>query len=1098
MNEGHMHSGRKLRRNGTIAGIILVLILLLLWWLLRPVAPDIRELLVQSRDYYEEPYEDIAALAQALETPEAALGFARDRVGLSFYGGRLQTPDEVLRTRVANPADKAMFLAAVLSAMDLKLNAKAGPFPDEERFGLVDRFAVDEKPLPQPLRVLMGQIGYDGADMDTFAREQASIALQGLQAARDLADEAVEKAGRLMDLEGRSALQPVYLDWVWLEDSDGRVYDPVLPDRARPELYRAYGEVAPNTSIELSAVNAFGEVRPMLNWEGAAYGEPISLRFFPMINTAERLAGDPDMSDVDIWAPVLSVGADRVIGAAVNKEGDVTPKALIADLIEGGERPEFSAPPVNSLKLRAVDTSAWPRVKLELSAVVDGTPRWQSAHFAVTLAESQPTIRIDQPLTGQKSLILLADQSGSTLENGIHRWVQSFGQGLIDGLDESQRLAVATFGDQPFFYKLFEEGVPKYGPADVYAQLWTDPVRGQVDFITALDHALNAIVIELGATPEVETEIILVTDGRAGRTKDDEWREELVKLTERSKLLNAVVTPVVMGAAGEAELEELALETGGRIINITQETAIASRAAALASELAGRMVISFRMPTTPVFTTGQIVPFTLDLEGFDGQIKSNVTVPETGPHREPGLYLTVSSGGKITTRPLVALGAKFAYQRMAGDYRVLLAAGRYESNRTLAARLEDWISYYDAKNGDYEALRLAAETPRLSSGEIETVNGLATAIRFAMGAGQELRLPMVAISRQFLSGDAEDRVVISELDMPAWTPLTSHTARRTAVARAGFAVGIAEAQMIGQGTNTVRDFVEAAPVPVSEDEGAAALIANSSLIAGTDSTLFHDPAKPNLYWHGRSSTGQWRGFGIWDDLPLKGSRDVETAAHFNRIQSALNLYQFGVDKSTGMAASLTGASGGGAGPATVALAGFLAFKSEEMKLWCYSSVMLGYVNENIAGEEDAILDKSTGAAEARAAKLCNMDGGPEGFAERAFAEALKAFVDAWANQFEIPQEEVPEIFTDPTANLRDAYDKAERIYANYYPDGGKEDRRDQVEKFIDAVREYHDLDAEGDKSLQTQFVDLAFKWGQASDSPQFQEDLRGAIVSGVE
>ncbi|HHB80818.1 MAG TPA: VWA domain-containing protein, partial [Aliiroseovarius sp.] len=506
----------------------------------------------------------------------------------------------------------------------------------------------------------------------------------------------------MVDLTGQSPLQPVYLDWVWLEDSDGRVYDPTLPDRPRPEFMRPYDEAAPKTRIELSAVNAFGEVRTMLDWEGAGYGAPISLKFFPMINTAERLAGDADMSDVEVWAPVLAVGADKVIGAAVNREGDVAPKALIETLIAGGKRPDFAAPPVRSLNLRAVDTSGWPRVKLALSAVTDGTPRWQAAHFALTLAERQPNLRIDQPLTGQKNVVLLADQSGSTLDNGIHRWVQRFGQGLIDGLDDRQRLAVATFGDQPFFYKLFEAGAPQNAAANVYAQLWSGPVRGRVDFTTALDHGLNAIMIELGAEPEEETEIILVTDGRPGRMKDDEWREELAKLTERARTLNAAITPVVMGAAGEAELEALARATGGRLIRITQEAAIASQAAALATELAGNMVVSFRMPATPAFTSGQRVPFSLDLEGFDGQIKSNITVPEIGPRREPGIYLTLSSGGRITTRPLIALGEKYAYQRMAGDYRVLLAAGSYESNRVLAARLEDWINYYDAKHGAYE------------------------------------------------------------------------------------------------------------------------------------------------------------------------------------------------------------------------------------------------------------------------------------------------------------------------------------------------------------------------------------------------------------
>lgn len=57
------------------------------------------------------------------------------------------------------------------------------------------------------------------------------------------------------------------------------------------------------------------------------------------------------------------------------------------------------------------------------------------------------------------------------------------------------------------------------------------------------------------------------------------------------------------------------------------------------------------------------------------------------------------------------------------------------------------------------------------------------------------------------------------------------------------------------------------------------------------------------------------------------------------------------------------------------------------------------MNEVIAGKEDALLDKSVKFAEARAAKLCKMKGGPGDFAKNLANGAASAFAKAWAKEF---------------------------------------------------------------------------------------------------
>lgn len=1076
---------------GTLGAILLFL--LFFWFFLSGPKENIRELLVQSRDHYEERHESIPALAKSLKTVEAAMDFAQNRIAVSIYEGRLQSPEEVLITQIANPADKAMFAKALLDELGVATISKASSFPEDARLHLVPESEVAEKSLPDSLLKLMQYIGYQGDDIQSHIKDQSSLASSNLHESKELVDQALLRAGGLADLTGQSSIQPVYLDWVWLEGNDGKIYDPVLPKRARPAIFRSFSASVPTSRFSLTAVNAYGETKEMVAWEGRSLGKPISVSFVPAIDTAGRLQGDPDMSDIELWTPVLSVGNDHELGAAVNRQGDVGPKELLAAMVAEGGTPTFSAPPVSDLTIRAVDVSNWPRVKLALSAAVQGTPRWQGAHFSASIAENAPTVRIEQPFSVQKNVIILADQSGSTLENSYHQWIREFGKTLALGLSTKQRYAIATFGSAPAFHKLFVPGIDEKGYAKTaVGNAWKQPVRGQVDFAEALDHALNAVMAEFGAKPDEETQIILTTDGKAGQLVNQEWIEKLAAIEKRAKSLNVAINLVIMGASEDSRLVKLSQETGGKLIRVTDESSVVAKARMLANELAGGMVVSFKMPLDPAFDVGETIPVSLKLEGFDGEASSAILVPEKIEEREPGIYLNVSIGQNTTSRPIVALGEKYDFQNMIGQHEIYLAAGRYSTNQVIAGRLNNWITYFDIKADNQKKLEEAAQSRRVSVAQMQTINGLTNMVRFGLPIGQNVRFPQVVIKRSYTKvakGAGKNLVeIINQLDAPAWVPLTANVAAKNDVARAGLLLNDAESRFNNGGENLTRMFVEAGSVAETSPNGnVTSLIANSSLRAGEDSKLFTQANTANIYWHNRQNTGQWRGFGIWDGVPLKGSRDVQTAAYFAGIQSAIGAYKYSVKQSAALGSAIAGVEATAVMPAAVGLGGFIAFKSEELKLWCYSTIMLGYVNESIADEKDAILDKSAKAAESRAAKLCKMIGGPQDFGKNAFKAAAKGFMDEWANQFEMPQAK------DPTAGIRDAVDKASRIYKHYYPDvkkGEKSDSKDRLQKLVEAIDKYGNGD---DPTLQTSIVDKAFKWGTSSFSPKFQQNLKEAI-----
>lgn len=1008
---------------------------------------SLRELIVQSRDAYHEPWTSVEEAAAALATPEAALAFVSQRIATSVYEGRLQTPQAVLETRTANPADKTMLLRALLSALDVTTTAHAAPLQGDQRaMVLADARALGIA-LPEPMAVLMERIDYDG---DTVGADQLADDLTAallFDEAEQTVETALTHAQALLDLDGPSSTPAAYLDWVWLEAEDGTIYDPLLPDAPRSELARSYGDPVIPTQIAVSARDRFRRTHEIVRWSGEAFGTDVSLAFYPTINTLERLIGDPDLSDVTVWTPGIVVGGDLITEAAVTLDGDVVPQSIVSTLSTDDSNSVdvsgFTAPEIASLSIASLDASTFPRVEIGINAAVQNLPNWHGAHFRLLIDGEPLPVRIEEPFSTATNVIAVHDQSGSMRRDDRFAMARTFNRTMTTHLSAGQRLAVISHSNSIRVERLFDPirdastlGEPAF---------WEQAVRGDSEIVDALDYALNAIEIELGPQPAERTSIVFVTDGEPASTGLYSMGRKMEGQIERAQALNAAFYPVVLSGSQTLDFANMAEQTGGQLVRVQDAHQIVSSAQALARRLSGGMAISFPAPSDPVPDAGTVFDFTLEVAGYDGVERGRYTVPEDIIASDPGVFVEISAGEHRTVRPLVALGQAYDVNAMTGSRALYLAPGTYPSDRMTAQRLNQWLMAHDAAIEDADAVSAHLADPAFSTAHASIMNGLANMMAAALPDDQALRFPLAALSHTQITNPLSDLADQSDgevslattLDVPAWSTFLSEPANRTDVARMGLALNDAEARLLGDGLNLTAAFAQDADG--TQQDGAELRLASA---AGDGHAWRHDP-----------QTGSLFGYLHMVGLTAKGSRDVEIAQQFKDINTAIDWYLYAVQPATG------------AMPASAVFSGFVGFKKEELKLWCFSTIMLNYVGESIAGEPDAILDQSVAAAEARAAELCEIQGDPRDIGQQMFRAAAtemgKAIYESIAG--ELPAglggtPDVPAWISDQLGgnNLTDwIADPTVRQYAEQLAESGRNHIAEQVRDY--AGRGYNEV-----------------------------------------
>jgi Mg-chelatase subunit ChlD len=1017
------------RRANTLAALVVAgLVAFLLFWQFSPSEYEdksLLELLVELRAEYEAPGLTIAEAAKSLENSQAAFEFVRDRVRYSPYQGNLQDPAGVLRTRVGNVQDRALLLFALL-----------GELGESTRLVASTSRELPEEVAPAPGMTVVARstivteigrrIGYD-FDLETSEISQIDA---DLAAYAQRTGSQVEQTQNLIgDVANLSASR--YLpgdwedydrDWLWVEVGEGeavKVFDPSFPDLERPDKLAISSDdldpVATN-EIRLFVENRAGFREQLLAWEGAPFGQDIALSFLPAQNLNFVLDSQFEPEQVLMWTPTLQVGEQIILGEPVSVNGDhvgfVPGPAPYAP--EGGARSDVEITRANLVR---VDARNFPTIRVLIDVETVDERAWFARDFVLSENETERAIRIKSVALDPRPVVAVTDVSGSMEEENRLAQSQIALKALIEALGPRVPFGLISFA----FNARAEIEIAKLG--DGLAA--RDVVEGlQIRGDTALLVGLNAGLDQIG---ELEGTIIMLTDGEDAVGGD---LEATLSRLARSK--TKVIAIGLGDQPDEVLMRQFAQASGGEYVRFTEGDNLTSIYAALGSSLSGLLAIEYETelnlqarvteisaageagtteneasetipPTSPVASEGNdIRQITLAISGLNsGDLSGEYIAPEQlGP--DPRLVLEITSGRadsrQTVSRTLTHLKGPVSGWNLAGLSRIYFDLGRSNPSVLFAGYITNWINALLLEPDDPDLqqepeLSLVTGSERTSLEYVTTIGGIRT-LADAPGSGDLLYSPGPNIyleRRRYGPGDGEP-VAINSFDiMQVWGRGIGPLARTADAMALEISATFAEGLMI-DGVDSVFPLLENADglnlvspggsIPDSWSDELRRQAMSRQLAA---TSWIYANQVPNIAWNIDPAIRGFRAFVDSSGLVAKGASIARIAQQFDRLDKMYAAYA---------ALASWGGKAAGVNGISPLIAMIAAFKREENKLWCYSTIVLGYVNESI-GDPDATLNRSPQEAIASAASLCKMDYSPDEFGERAVMAAATAGARSW-------------------------------------------------------------------------------------------------------
>ncbi len=897
-------------------------------------------LIDEARDSMAGPGLTVVEAAGTLGTPDAALVFVREQVGLSGYRYRRLDPQAALGFRTANPLDKAVLLAGLIQAQGYETRIRSAPWPEG-----VEPDRPRAAPPTAEFRALTRALGVGGRDpgIDADRATAMTAAVDGASAALEPLIPQPRSIGGWRNFRDRY--------WVEARKSgeDWKAYDPLFGDQPTDQGSVYYPEPVRPVKIELLAEDQRGVRQSLLRWEGPITGD-ISLSYLPAVGARAWLESDAEPEAVPLWIPVLASGGAAVAGRPFAPDGSAPPAGSDGRPLFAEDEPAISPPTIRSMRIEEIDTSRYPRVSALISTESDGSVPWRASFLQLADNGNPARVRIEsQPASvyGGRTIVFVIDNSGS-MHDDFDR-VRPIVFDLIDRLGPGVRVGVTH--------------TEASGRLMIPPRLLTDKaaLKRDIDAVLKPGGSNRELEAVQTALREVSTpvDIVLIGDGELRTPRDGQAiREAVAQRQSRVYAIYVAGSPSLYQTFSDAVWSALP----GQLPE--------SLTAQLAGSFSDRMRISWEAEGGPERARA----VTITSSGWTGGTARARYTPRAEPDATrvetqlgPGLILSLdmSEGGERQLRRIVPLEGDDPARALRSATRIMPVPGIAPDATVMALSLDEW-----SRLGHGQAGR-AASLPARSGPSFWTLargNALMRHAMAAYGGGLIAEQPLILVESVTLVDKGGGRGALArrfDLLNPAVISPLMEEARPW---RVGLAVAAAEGALLDvEGVaspivSAARPLVVADPArlppPLDRSPEARSILSSGRYLfvtapgAGARAWLLERP--------GRSEYPARLEARLFDPA-AKGVNAEEALAGFQGLKG--NLTRAGLYNSA--LASAYGIPGAPLG----AIVGLL---EQNRRLWCYSSVMMGYVNDEIAGtlepdEADASVWK------AKASEGCEID-----------------------------------------------------------------------------------------------------------------------------
>ncbi|MGJ3232125.1 MAG: hypothetical protein ACFE0P_10030 [Oceanicaulis sp.] len=877
------------------AGIVAVLLALLafVWPRNDPGTPEQRDLLALLRAAETEaswPGLEIETAARTLATPEAAADFLRTGVALQDYSGRLQGEGSVLITRGANAEDKAALLAALLQAQGFETHFLTAPWPQAPPPRLI---AAPARPSPA-LDALLARLGVDEAAERRAGVERAQARLSALrdevEAAHAALSAAVEIAGPRPGPRPDRRILVAYggeTGWSTLDP----VFDTPPPAQAEETTLAALTPV----TAHLDLVTADGDRRRVLEVTPDGPEESV-ISFAPASGLEAFYSGPPEPGRVALWRPVITQAGQGLAGAPFTPGGRPAPHFEPAG-DDGGSDP----PDINEAEIVDVDLSAFPEVALTVRTDAPRDAVWRAAHIRLSEEGAAVAARVEALAQPPRHVAVVIDVSPSMIAHGRIFTAGAAGRALIARTARPQQVASAAASGEPV---LTRRGAIFFEPQDAVDDFETGLVIRPGDDLAG--------AVRLVADPSAgPIDVVVFTDGEIGAA----GLADLAQAVDHEAVRLIVAAPHLTAARFEGVADQ--------VVSLPDEEADAEALGrALAARSGSQLKISY---VAREGAPGVRRALALSFAAWDGTAEAAYATPERAVG-EPRIELGLTRGGAALgeARPLVALGEEETAWALMAEHVLHVTGARIAAPALLRRYLADQRFAFE--------LGLDRPDAPFPPGPDHAVMAAASRLAGYAEQGAETPLtgaaPLALLISAFPEPRGETLARVTTLDL-----LSDGGLSAVGGARAGLALAAGEAALLG-GTSVNRALLQTerrivgprTPLPVAwPAETLRALRGSQRTLAARPDGRAGWLVEPD----GRVSARLF-------EPAAKGARVDAIIAQFDELRSGL---------------AVSGAvSSGLLSPYRVPgakVGAMFAILDFDLRLFCYSTVVLGYLNEEL-------------------------------------------------------------------------------------------------------------------------------------------------------